>query len=77
LFKEIAAEFSEKNNNQRFRRFKEQFTNRNVTQDSGNIDYFWKGSRWFLSQSLRTFCYFIRTESRKCLFGKLHLCPSI
>ena len=51
-------------------------TSRNVTQDNGKNN-FWKGSRWFFRQCLRTFCYFLRPESRKWLFGKLHLCPSI
>jgi len=51
-------------------------TGRNVTQDNGNINKFWKSSRWFWRQCLRTL-YFLRSESRKWLFGKLHLCPSI
>jgi len=50
---------------------------RNVTQDNGNTNNFWKGSRWFCRQCLRTVCYFLQPESRKWLFGKLHLCPSI
>jgi len=50
---------------------------RNVTQDSGNIKNFSKSSRWFFRQCLKTFCYFLGPESRKLLFGKLHLCPSI
>jgi len=48
-------------------------TSRNVTQDNIKINKFWKGSRWFCPQSLRTF-YFLWPESRKWLFGKLHLC---
>jgi len=52
-------------------------SSRNVTQDSGNINNFWKGSRCFFRQRLRTFCYFLRPDSRKWLFGKLRLCPSI
>ena len=52
-------------------------TTRNVTQDYGNINNFWKGSHWFCHQCLRTFCYFLPPESRKCVLGKLHLCPSI
>jgi len=52
-------------------------TGRNVTQDNGNINKFWKSSRSFWRQCLRTLCYFLRSESRKWLFGKLHLCPSI
>jgi len=51
--------------------------NRNVTQDNGNINNFWKGSRWFCRQRLRTFCYFLRPKSRKWLFRKIHLCQSI
>jgi len=31
-------------------------TSENVTQGNGNISNFWKGSRWFCSQCLRTFC---------------------
>jgi len=27
-------------------------TSRNVTQDNGNINNFWKGSRWFYRQCL-------------------------
>jgi len=52
-------------------------TSRNVTQDNGNINKFWDGSRWFCRQCLSIFCYFLLPESRKWLFGKLHLCPSI
>jgi len=53
-------------------------TSRNVTQDNGNINKSGKGGRWFAvtRQCLRTY-YFLRTESRKWMFGKLHLCPSI
>jgi len=47
------------------------------SQDNGNINNFWKGGGWFYRQCLRTFCHFLRPESRKWLFGKLHLCPSI
>jgi len=47
---------------------------RNVTQDNGNMNNFWKGSRWFFRQCLRTLSYILRPE---WLFGKLHLCPSI
>jgi len=50
---------------------------RNAIQDKGNINKFWKGSRWFCSQCLRTLCYFLRSESRKWPVGKLHLCPTI
>ena len=52
-------------------------TTRNVIQINGTINNFWKGSRWFFRQFLRTFCYFLRPESMKWLFGKLHLCSSI
>jgi len=52
-------------------------TSKNVIQDNGNINNFWKGSRWFCHQCLGTFCCFLRPELRKWLFGKLHLCPSI
>jgi len=52
-------------------------TSRNVAQNNGNINKFWKGSRWFCPQCLRTFCYFLRPGSRKLLSGKVHLCPSI
>jgi len=48
---------------------------RNVTQDNGNINKFWKGSRWFCC--LVTFHYFLRSDTRKRLFGKLHFFPSI
>jgi len=48
---------------------------RNVTQDNGKINNFQKGSRWFCRQCLRSFCCFLRPESRKGLFVKLHLCP--
>jgi len=47
------------------------------SQDNDNINNFWKGSRWFYSQGLRTFCHFLRPESRKWLFRKVHLCPSV
>jgi len=52
-------------------------TSRNVAQDNCNINNFWKGSRRFCRQCRMTFCYFLQPESRKWLFGKLHLCPSI
>jgi len=52
-------------------------TGRKESQDNGKINDFWKGSRWFYRQCLWTFCYFLWPESRKWLFGKLHLCPSI
>ena len=52
-------------------------SSRNVTQDSGNIINIWKGCRWFYRQCRRTFCYFLRPDFKKFLFGKLHLCPSI
>ena len=45
-------------------------TSRNVTQDNGNGNNFLKGSRWFCHQCLRTFCYFIRPESRKMALWK-------
>jgi len=51
-------------------------TNRNITQ-VWNINKFCNGSHWFWRQCLRTFCYLLRPESRKSLFGKLHLCQSI
>jgi len=57
---------------------------RNVTQDNGNINKFWKGSRWF-----RCYCdtinstvipdlfkLILTTEIKGTAFGKLHLCPS-
>jgi len=52
-------------------------TCKNVTEDNGNINNFWKASRWFCRQCLKTFCYFLRPESRKWLFGKIHLWLSI
>jgi len=52
-------------------------TSRNVTQNNSNINNFWKDSCWFCRQCLRIFCYFLRTESRKWMFGKSQLCPSI
>jgi len=52
-------------------------TSSDVTQDNGNINNFQKGNPWFCRQCPRTFCYFLRPESRKWLFGKLHLCQSI
>jgi len=53
-------------------------TSRNLTQDNDNtVNNFWKGSRWYCRQCLRTFCYFLRPESRKWLFGRLHFCPTI
>jgi len=52
-------------------------TGEKESQDNGNINNFWKGSGWFSRQCLRTLCYFLRPESRKWLFGKLYLCPSI
>ena len=52
-------------------------TSRNVIQDNGDINNFWKGNHWFCCQCLMTYCYFFRQESRKWLFEKLHLCPSI
>jgi len=50
---------------------------RNVTQDNGNANNVWKGSRWFCRQCLRTVCYFLRPESRKWFFWKTYLCQSI
>jgi len=44
---------------------------------NSNINNFWKGSHWFCRQCLRTFCYFLWSESRKWLLGKLYLCQSI
>jgi len=32
---------------------------RNATQDNDSINTFWKSSRWFCLQYLRTFCYFL------------------
>jgi len=52
-------------------------SSRNVIQDNDIMKKFWKGRRWFRRQCLRTFCYFLRTESRKWLFGKLRFYPSI
>jgi len=52
-------------------------TGRITTHDNDNTNNFWKGSRWFCRQYLMTVCYFLRPESIKWLFGKLHLCPSI
>jgi len=52
-------------------------TSKKVTQDNGKTNKFWKESRWFCRQCLRTFCYVLRSDLRKWLFGKLHLCPSI
>jgi len=51
-------------------------TSRNVTQDNASTNNFRKGGRRFCRQCLRTVCYFLQPESRKWLFGKLHLCPS-
>jgi len=52
-------------------------TSRNVIQDNGNISNFWNNSPWFCLQCLKTFCYFSQPKSRKWMFGKLHLRPSI
>jgi len=52
-------------------------TSRNATQDNGSINNSQKGSRWCCRQCLRTFCCFLRPDSRKWFFGKRHLCPSI
>jgi len=58
---------SAKNNNHRFKRFRE-ITSKNVTQDNGNINNFWRGCRWFCLQCLRTFCYFLRqNQENGCL----------
>ena len=51
-------------------------TSENVAQGNGNINIFWKDSRWFFRQCLRIFFIFY-DQSKKWLFGKLHLCPSI
>jgi len=56
---------------------KRTFTSRKESQDNSNINNYWKGSHWIYCQCLRTFFYFLRPESRKWLFGKLHLCLSI
>jgi len=48
-------------------------TSRKV-KDDGNTNKSWKGSCWFCWV---TFCLFLQVESRKRLFGKLHLCLSI
>jgi len=41
---------------------------RNATQGNGNINNFWKGSRWFCLQCLRTFCHFLRqNQENGCL----------
>jgi len=37
---------------------KRTFTGRKEAQDNGNMNNFWKGSRWIYGQCLRTFCYF-------------------
>jgi len=50
---------------------------RYVTQDNDNTNNFWIGRRWFCRQCLRTACDFLQPESRKSLFEKLLLCPSI
>jgi len=54
-------------------------TSRNVTQDNGNINNFWKGNRCFCRQCLRNedLVLFLTTRIKKCLFGKLNLCQSI
>jgi len=52
-------------------------TSGNVTQDNGNLNNFWKGSRWFCRQCLGSFVIFLWPEPTKWLFGKLYLCPSI
>jgi len=44
-------------------------TSRNATHDNGNINNFWKDSRWFCREYRKTFCYFLRPEIRKWLFG--------
>ena len=41
-------------------------TSKNVTQDNANINNFWKGSRWFCLQRLRTFCYFLWQNQENC-----------
>jgi len=51
-------------------------TSESVAQGNGNINIFWKGSRWFFRQCLRIFFIFY-DQSKKWLFGKLYLCPSI
>jgi len=67
---------SAKKHQSQFQTIQRTVTSRNVIQDNANINNFWKGSRWFCRQCLRTYYYFLR-PSVKWLFGKLHLCPSI
>jgi len=66
---------SAKNNNHMVQTIQRRVTSRNATHDNGNINNFWKGSRWFCREYLKTFCYFLQPELRKWLFGKLRLCP--
>jgi len=68
---------SEKKQQSQVQTIKRTVTGIKESQDNGNIKNFWKGSRWFCRQCLRALCHFLRPESRKWLFGKLHLSPSI
>jgi len=51
-------------------------TSRNITLDNSNINKFWKGRCWFAVNAGDLF-YFLGPDSRKRLFGKLHLYLSI
>jgi len=43
-------------------------TSRNVTQDNGNINNFWKGSRWFCRQCPGSFCFlYDQNQENGCL----------
>ena len=43
------------------------------SQDNGNINNFWKGSRWFCLQCLRTLCYFVR-QNQENAFLENYIC---
>ena len=73
----VAMSKSAKKQQSQVQTIQRRVTSRSVTRDNDNINNFWKGSLWFCRQCLRTFRYFLRPESRKWLFGKLYLCPSI
>jgi len=68
---------SAKNQQSQVQKIKRTLTGKKESQDNSNINNFWKGNGWFYPQCLRTLCYFLRSELRKWLFGKLYLCPSI
>jgi len=75
--KPLPWRYKRKKNNHRFKRFGEHLLAGMSLKLTAIYKYSEKAVAGFAVNAWGPFVYFLQPESRKWLFGKLHLCPSI